>query len=425
MAVGDRIVVGVSGGPDSTALLLAMFGLAPRLGLSVEAVTVDHGLRPEAREEAVAVSAWCKSLGIPWRAMVVDVGAFRGRHVSLQDAARRARLAALAEVAGERGRVALGHNADDQAETVLFRIVRGTGLRGLAGIPYRRDPFIRPLLDVRRREILAWLERRRVGFVEDPSNRDVRFSRARVRFEWLPMLERENPRVAEALLGLAEAARRQVGEAGRAQGGQLNEGQPSGGAEGLPLGGAGRAARATIERLLREGAGSHQVSVPGGTVELRYGRAHFFPGSGAREDRDREPAAMVEVAGPGRYVWPGSTDGAASYDFEVIDGAGEGGPPAGVAVFESSLFSAGPLLLRPPRPGDRMFPRGGVGSRKLSDLLIDAKIPRALRAGLPVLMAPDGQILFVPGLRPAERARPAPRARSWVEVRVRTIGACP
>src|SRR4029079_18159666 len=121
----------------------------------------------------------------------------------------RLRREAPAELAGRRGarRIALAHQADDQAETVLFRIVRGTGLRGLAGIPYRRGPFVRPLLDVTRAEIARYLARRSIPFVEDPSNADPRFSRARVRHRLLPLLAEENPRVREALVALAAEAR--------------------------------------------------------------------------------------------------------------------------------------------------------------------------------------------------------------------------
>src|SRR5256885_9353009 len=163
-AAGDRVLVAVSGGPDSTALLDALVTLAPRLGIVVEAATVDHGLRPESAAEADTVVERCRAMGVACARVAVDVRAARGRHVSWQDAARRARLGAPEALAAARGgaRVALGHTADDQVETVLFRIVRGTGVAGLAGIPYRRGSFVRPLLDVRRREVLRHLDRKSV-----------------------------------------------------------------------------------------------------------------------------------------------------------------------------------------------------------------------------------------------------------------------
>src|SRR6185295_17344235 len=208
---GDRVVVAVSGGPDSMALLHVLWELRERLGLTLEVAAVDHGLRAGARRELALVRERAAALGLPFSEVEVDVAAERRarRGASVQDAARDARLRALAALARSHGanRVALGHQADDQAETILYRIVRGTGVAGLAGIPYCRDVFIRPLLDVTRPRILRYLRARSIPFVEDPSNADPRFARARMRHEILPALARENPRVAEALRALASAAR--------------------------------------------------------------------------------------------------------------------------------------------------------------------------------------------------------------------------
>ena len=210
---GDRVIIAVSGGPDSMALLHILWELRDRLGLTLEVAGIDHGLRPAAAEELELVRARAEALGLPFIGLAVDVARHR-RGAGLQDAARRARLGALATLAAEHGarRVALGHQADDQAETVLFRIVRGTGLAGLQGIPYRREPFVRPLLDLTRAEILRYLRRRSIPFVADPSNANLRFARARIRHRHLPALAEENPRVAEALVALARrGARREAG----------------------------------------------------------------------------------------------------------------------------------------------------------------------------------------------------------------------
>src|SRR5262245_17377924 len=214
-APGDRVIVAVSGGPDSMALLHALWELRDRLRLTLEVAAVDHGLRADARPESEPVRERAAALELPFSAVTVDVAAARKgrRGASLQDAARDARLGALAALARAHGanRVALGHQADDQAETVLYRIVRGTGVAGLRGIPYRRDVFIRPLLDVTRAQILRYLRRRSIPFVEDPSNADPRFARARIRNQIIPALAQENPRIAEALRALASAARGRAG----------------------------------------------------------------------------------------------------------------------------------------------------------------------------------------------------------------------
>jgi tRNA(Ile)-lysidine synthase len=391
-APGDRVLVAVSGGPDSTALLHGLLALAPRLRVQIEAVTIDHGLRPEAAAEAAGVASMCRALGVPCEVIRVDVRAARGKHVSWQDAARRVRLAALETAADRRGcaRVALGHTADDQAETVLFRIVRGTGLRGLAGMPYTRGRLIRPLLDVPRAEVLRFLARRRLPFVDDPSNGDRRYARSRVRHDWLPLLARDNPRVVEALLTLAGEARAGVA---------------------ADAGGLSRRAATTVARLAAEGAGTHEVSVRGGVVEVSYGRVSFRPGA-------RGPAVVapdpVSIGAPGVYRLG---EGTAALDVRE----GDGPLPSEGAIFDLAHI-ARPLWLRAPRPGDRMRPRGGRGSRKLADLLIDAKVPRPRRALLPVLASADGTVLFVPGLRPAEAGRPGHDTREWLQVRAVSDG---
>ncbi len=214
---GDRVLCAVSGGPDSMALLHALWELRDRLGLELVVATVDHGLRPEARAEAELVAARARDLELEWRLLAVDVRGARARSSSSsslssswQDVARRLRLAALEAHARAVGahKIALGHQADDQEETILFRILRGTGVRGLAGIPYRREMFVRPLLDVERKQISTYLRRRSIPFVEDPSNRDARFARARLRYQILPALRAENPRLGEALRALAADAAR-------------------------------------------------------------------------------------------------------------------------------------------------------------------------------------------------------------------------
>ncbi len=412
IAAGERVLLAVSGGPDSTAMLHGLAHLRARLGsIQLEAAVVDHGLRPEAAAEAEAVARGCAALGLGCRVLTLDVSGKRARGESLQMAARRLRLAALEEAAAAAGcqKIALGHTADDQAETVLFRIVRGTGLRGLAGIPYRRGPFVRPLLDVRRSEVLAFLRRRGIPHLEDPSNGDRRFARARVRREWLPFLAAENPRVVEALLSLAREAR-DTGTARAAAAAWRSDPRL-----------AGRVGLA-IERLAARPSGTRRISFRGGVAEVRYGDVILHAGSDAKPqagDRGATPEPLpVPVPGPGSYRWE---PGPATVDVRLVQAGG--GPPRGVASFDAGWLDRG-LVLRRLRPGDRMRPRGGTGSRKLQDLLVDAKIARERRRGLPALVAGggDGPILYVPGLRASEEGRPPAEARCWIEVRVSVGG---
>lgn len=176
----ETIGVAVSGGGDSTALL----HLALRAGLRVQAVTVDHRLRPESAAEAAAVSAACAGLGVPHAVRVWDHGAVRG---NLMDVARRARMALIADWAHGQGiaHVALGHTRDDQAETLLMGLARGAGIAGLSGMRPRWDQsgltFHRPLLTVGRAALRDWLRKKGIGWIDDPSNQDDRFQRVRAR----------------------------------------------------------------------------------------------------------------------------------------------------------------------------------------------------------------------------------------------------
>jgi tRNA(Ile)-lysidine synthase len=390
VAAGERVLVAVSGGPDSMALLHVLWEAVARLDVRLEIATIDHGLRPEARAEGELVRARADALELPWHGVRVDVASARRPHGGLQEAARRARLAALVELAARRGasRVALGHQADDQAETVLFRVVRGTGLRGLAGIPYRRGPFIRPLLDVTRAEIARYLRRRSIPHVDDPSNADLRFARARVRHALLPLLAQENPRVREALVGLASAARAASLDADD---------------DDVPAD-IGRRAASVVARLRRAGAGTKRVDVSGHrVVEISYGRVRVEP----RGARVRQGGGAIEVPGAGTFALEGN----ATLSVRATATA----EPDAVASFDADVLPW-PLALRTRREGDRMRPRGGRGSRKLADLLIDAKIPRGTRDELPVLATREGVVLFVPGLRPSEIGRPTAATKRFVHV---------
>jgi tRNA(Ile)-lysidine synthase len=387
LARGDVVIVAVSGGPDSMALMHALAKLAPRLGVHLEVATVDHGLRAEALAEGELVRARADALGLPWHGLRVDAAAARQGRASLQDAARRVRLGALEALAARLGaRVALAHQADDQAETVLFRVVRGTGLAGLAGIPYRRGPFVRPLLDVPRADVARYVARNAVPFVEDPSNADPRFARARIRHRLLPLLAGENPRVREALVGLAAAAR-------------------AAGAPGRELpGDIGRRAAAVVDELRARG-GTGRIDVSGRrAVEVAYGRVRVVARQSA--PAPARPAPLV-VREPGTYALPGA--------IPLRLSVGRAAAPEGAILFDADVL-AWPLVLRTRRPGDRMRPRGGRGSRKLADLLIDAKVPRAARDSLPVLATSDDVVLYVPGLRPAADANPTSTTKRHLAV---------
>lgn len=214
LAPGDAVVVAVSGGPDSMALLDALVRLAPTWRLRLHAVHVDHGLRPDSGEDAAWVADRVRAMGLLPDVVRVDAAAHaRAHRLSLEAAARQLRYRELERARRRVGaaRIAVGHHRDDVAETVLLRLCTGAGSDGLAGIPPVRGAIVRPLIERSRAEILAYLAARGLPWREDPSNRDLRFPRNRIRHELLPWLERHvNPRVRAALARTAALLRDEV-----------------------------------------------------------------------------------------------------------------------------------------------------------------------------------------------------------------------
>jgi tRNA(Ile)-lysidine synthase len=203
---GARVLCACSGGPDSAALLYVLSRLAPELSFELEAASVDHGLRASAEDDVAIAGQQAAAVGVPFHALRVDVE----RRPSLQAQARAARYRALLQLAAARKavRVAVGHTRDDQAETVLLRLIRGTGLNGLSAIePARDDGVIRPLIDSDRADVHRLAREHFREIAVDPSNADERFERVRIRTHLMPLLRSENPQIARHLSALADEAR--------------------------------------------------------------------------------------------------------------------------------------------------------------------------------------------------------------------------
>ena len=246
---GDRVVVAVSGGPDSMALLHVLARLRTKLGHELVAHGVDHGLRAEATTELDRAEALAGSLGVAFARTRVSVP----RGGNLQARARDARYGALIEAATKAGArtLATAHHADDRAETVLIRLLRGAGPVGLAVLPPRAPSphaaevfLVRPFLDARRAAIEAHLARHGVPFAQDPSNRDPRYLRTRVRHELLPLLTELSPSIVTHLCALAD--------------------QLLSSADGTPI--FPRATRDALVALARTRSAKARVLLPGGLV---------------------------------------------------------------------------------------------------------------------------------------------------------------
>jgi len=217
LSKGDTVLVGVSGGPDSMALLYLLMDIKDEYGITLKIAHLNHGFREEAAEEAEFVRERAVSLGLEAVIRFIDVPLIKEREgLSSQEAAREARYAFFEEAAGEAGanKVALAHTSDDQAETVLIRLLRGSGPLGLSGIPPIRGQgswvkgqqavIIRPLINCSRKEIEGYLSGKGIPFVTDSSNLKMDYMRNRVRMELIPFLEGYNPNVKETLVRTAE-----------------------------------------------------------------------------------------------------------------------------------------------------------------------------------------------------------------------------
>ncbi|WDT81687.1 MAG: tRNA lysidine(34) synthetase TilS [Candidatus Manganitrophus sp.] len=214
LRAGDKIVVGVSGGADSVCLLHLLRQLSSRRHLTLHVAHLNHGFRTEAAQEADFVQRLCDGWKIPTTLSSLPVPRIcKERHLSKQEGAREVRYAFLKEVAGATGArwIALGHTADDQAETFLMRLLRGSGSQGLGAIPRMRDGMIiRPLLSISRKQIVDELSREEIPFIEDPSNRQEIYLRNRVRHRLLPLLEEYNPKVKQTFLEKPNCCRKRM-----------------------------------------------------------------------------------------------------------------------------------------------------------------------------------------------------------------------
>lgn len=197
---GDRVIIGVSGGADSVALLTTLCSIRHDFNMTIEVCHINHGLRPEAHDEQIFVQRLCAAYGIPFHAKEVDVAVLaKTWNMSTEEAGRKVRYDFFAEIANG-DKIATAHHMNDNVETVLMRMFRGTGLKGLAGIPYQRENIIRPLLDVSRKEIEQYLKENYQKYVIDGSNLLDIYTRNKIRLNIIPQIESQlNPNIVATM----------------------------------------------------------------------------------------------------------------------------------------------------------------------------------------------------------------------------------
>lgn len=424
---GDTVILALSGGADSCALLDILAGLT-EFSLQLVVAHLNHQLRGA---ESDGDELFCRQLaeryGLPFRSRSLDVAAFaRKDGLNLEDAGRRARMAFLDEVARSfrATAIALAHHADDQAETVLMRLLRGSGMGGLRGMSFRGPGGrIRPLLNISRDEIEAYLEEQGLEHREDASNRDTAFLRNRLRHELLPLLTSYNPAIRERLVSTAALLADEDDLLEQMAGAlaartcsfapdsvlcslERLEGEP------VPL------RRRLLRRLLAHLAGNGEhltrrhiqamedlmdsprpnatLNLPQGIRAVReYGTLRLCRGL----PQERLQLEERELAGPGSYVLPGGAR------LTLVPAPAPPDPtslPATTALFDLGKAPF-PWRMRAFFPGDRITPRGMAGSKKVKELFMERRIPRAERGRIPLLFSGD-TLLWVCGLRTSRLA---------------------
>ncbi len=376
---GDRVVCAVSGGADSVALLWAFYLLKDKLEIILECAHYNHGLRgEESQRDQAFVDAICARLDIPCH---IGSGQVKAGEKGLEAAARDARYAFLRSLPGK---VATAHTADDNAETVLMHLVRGTGLKGLGGISPVSGNVIRPMLSVTRSQVLAFLEEYHVHYVEDSSNGTDAFLRNRLRHHVMPLLQEENPRFAQNLSEMAQSLRkdsallerlreqpwedvyalRNMDEAGRAR--AL--------AAFLEKCGVKEPSRRHIDlaqSLVFSQSPSAKGSFPGGVV---IGREYDKL---VKKENFVSPLPL-QLSCTGSWELPGL-----GLRVTCAPADGTGDTPTAFTVFPNGAF-----FLRSRLAGDTLCTHGGTKS--LKERFIDRKIPADRRPFVPVVADDDG-----------------------------------
>lgn len=418
---GEPVLVALSGGVDSMVLLALLRTLRREWRLDLRAAHFDHRIRPESGEEAEWIASICDEWEVPLEVGVADPVP-RG-----QDAARQARYHFLEEAAHRHlaSAIATAHHANDQAETVLFQIARGSGLRGLAGIPPRRGLIVRPLLPFWRAEIVDYAQRAGIPYIEDPSNLLPDYTRNRIRHEVLPLLEEVVPGAARSLVRLSAEARVDSEGWDAVLDGIEPEVVVSAGEDEIVLARAGllsyhprirglllrrllrrwgsrpeRAATEAILDFIDSGASGGEFHIAGG-VRIAREFDHFRLSRVAEGYRAQGEERPLRIPGPGSGAGVVVLGGDRRLTIRWM--MGDGGELANSAAFDPAEVRF-PLEIRSWRPGDRI--QLPYGTKKLKKLFVEQRIGRADRGSIPILAEVGGRVLWVAGVARAAVAEP-------------------
>jgi tRNA(Ile)-lysidine synthase len=418
---GEKVVLGVSGGADSIALLYSLNELID-YGLELIVAHMNHGIRAEeAERDAEFVRETAKTLGLTFVSGEVDAQKYKEDNgLSLEDAARTLRYKFFDQVMNKHyaTKLATAHTLDDQSETVLMRLIRGSGSKGLSGIPPVSNNIIRPLIETSRQEIETYLKSKNVNWVDDSSNESVEFMRNKIRHDLIPELEKYNPQIKETLAKTADILRAEDDyisqEADKHFGGifKTNKSELTG--DLVKFRTADKIIRysllrSAVEKLtsdlknissihitsaddfLLSDTASGQIDLPDDTVVVK-GYDTFLVTK--KTEIEREFFHTIQT--PGKWSFPELEVELSIVKTDSFDETDES-----VAYFDPGLVKF-PIDVRSFKPGDRFSPLGMQSSKKLQDYFTDIKLPKFLRSRVPIFIS-DGEIMWAGGIRIDDR----------------------
>ncbi len=449
---GEYVVVGISGGPDSVCLLSILNSLSPKLEIKLHAVHINHMLRgKEADDDEEYVITLCKKLNIPLIVKKIDIRTLaKNKGISLEEAGREARYEEFGKILEELGKgvVAVAHNKNDQAETILMHLVRGTGLNGLKGMEYKRGAIVRPLLDIRREEIEDYCTSNLLNPRTDSSNLESIYTRNKVRLELIPSINRLFDRdIIESLCRMASVVaedsdfiednafkvynkciQKRDSNTLELDADKIRTSHPSIAKRVLrmainelrgDLKGIEAIHLESIQNIIETGVTGKHITIPGGIcVKLSYGLLKLY-----------EPDTLVTAADFEMLLdMTGSTelsDKGYIIEADIIEEVESFKDYQGVSQNAyQQFFDCGKLIsgiyIRNRRNGDVFKPLGSSGTKKLKEYFIDKKIPRELRDNIP-LIAKNNEIIWIVGHRTSDKFKVTENTKSVLKINFKKI----
>jgi tRNA(Ile)-lysidine synthase len=436
---GETVLVGLSGGPDSVCLLTALNMLKAELDLKLHAVYIDHGLRPtETPDETAFCRALCKGISVPFITKSIDVKRYaKEQGMNKQEAARELRYQVFHELLlGIQGdRISLGHTADDQVETFLMRLLRGSGPKGLSGMPSKRGKIIRPLIETERRDLEYFLNEQKIASITDSSNLEQDYLRNRIRHLIIPEMKRINPHFSETVLRTTEIVSEEEGYLElvvtkalmklisrktdsrielflsplevmekvilrRVLRRAIDATRGLRGMEFIHIQG--------IMDLIREGKPGGRLYLPGGLRAIK----HYATLVITSEIPQRIGAVALNV--PGEAVLREIKVVITVSGEDAVESYGDGKT---IAVFDADR-TGNSLTVRPRERGDFFFPLGFGRRKKLQDYFVDEKVPRDERDSIPIVVS-GNDIVWIAGYRGDERFKVTEETKRFLRLELK------